>query len=377
MIAFGIGLCSILDLYAQVSLNAQDLNLFPTTVACASLKMCADLKDLSDEWKWPNEDLKLAGTGHPMHIIQNLEKGIYKPHLSQAVKIDATRRINVQIHENERFRDSIADVDDTVQDLLKLNCNKVTTSDLNIPEIPVTGFEAQDRNEVENKLKNLCGNLVKAFNERVKVPKLIKDSITCFATDNVHNEHEQANQLQQIVNEIKGPKAEYFQDTTDPCLVGLKMFKDFAKNERNKNTKIRLEEVYKKFIGQFCIPQTKVFRELFEFIQIRTYSEAICETVGSIMTIAMGTGRNLSPVNLSKEVCLRFNLPPLHICKESIIPIIVQELVNERAKTYTRKGDKDNRISRFFKYTHISSALGNFRKKEEDTAHLPIEVFKG
>jgi hypothetical protein len=91
-----------------------------------------------------------------MHIIQNLEKGIYKPHLSQAVKIDATRRINVQIHESERFRDSIADVDDTVQDLLKLNCNKVTTSDLNIPEIPVTGFEAHDRNEVENKLKNLC-----------------------------------------------------------------------------------------------------------------------------------------------------------------------------------------------------------------------------
>jgi hypothetical protein len=95
------------------------------------------------------------------------------------------------------------------------------------------------------------------------------------------------------------------------------------------------------------------------------------------MKIAMGTGRNLSPVNLSKEVCLQFNLPPLHICKESIIPIIVQELVNERGKTYTRKGDKYNRISRFFKYTHISSALGNFRKKEEDTAHLPIEVFKG
>ena len=49
MIAFGIGLCCILDLYAPVSLNAQDLNLFPTTVASDSLKMCADLKDLSNE----------------------------------------------------------------------------------------------------------------------------------------------------------------------------------------------------------------------------------------------------------------------------------------------------------------------------------------
>lgn len=219
-------------------------------------------------------------------------------------------------------------------------------------------------------------NLVKAFNERVQVPKLIKDSITSFVTDTVHNEQEQANQLQQLVNEIKGPKAEYFQDITDSCLVGLKIFKDFTKNERKKNTTIRLEELYKNFIGQFCILQTKVFRELFEFIQIRTYSEAICETVGSLKTIAIGTARNQSPVNLSKEVCLRFNLPPLHICKESIIPIVAQELVSEKARTYTRKGDKDNRISRFFKYKHISSALGNFRKREEDTAHLPIVVNK-
>ena len=171
MIAFGIVLCSILDLYAQVSLNAQDLNLFPTTVAAASLKMCVDLEDLTDEWKWTDEDLKLAGTGNPLQIIHSLEKGIYKPHLSQAVKINATKRINVQINEHKRFRDSFnstADVDDTVQDLLKLNCNKVTTSDLNIPEIPVTGFEEQEREEVEKKLENLCGNSVKSFKDRVE-----------------------------------------------------------------------------------------------------------------------------------------------------------------------------------------------------------------
>ena len=55
-----------------------------------------------------------------------------------------------------------------------------------------------------------------------------------------------------------------------------------------------------------------IFIELFEFLEIRSISEAVVETVGSIMNINNGTGRQLQPVNLSTEICLRFNLGPLH-----------------------------------------------------------------
>ena len=51
------------------------------------------------------------------------------------------------------------------------------------------------------------------------------------------------------------------------------------------------------------------FIDLFQFIQVKNYSEAICETVGSVMNIHHGRGRNLHPVNLNKELFLQFNLP--------------------------------------------------------------------
>ena len=55
-----------------------------------------------------------------------------------------------------------------------------------------------------------------------------------------------------------------------------------------------------------------VFIEIFECIQVRSMSEAMAETVGSLMNINSGTGRQLQPVNFSVEIYLRFNLRPLH-----------------------------------------------------------------
>ena len=48
------------------------------------------------------------------------------------------------------------------------------------------------------------------------------------------------------------------------------------------------------------------FAKLFEFVQIRSVSEAFCETVGSVMNNKTGKGRYLQPENLSKEVCKTF-----------------------------------------------------------------------
>ena len=58
-------------------------------------------------------------------------------------------------------------------------------------------------------------------------------------------------------------------------------------------------DMYENFVG------------LFLHIQIKSYSEALCETVGSIMKMDHGRGRNINPVILNKEVYLRLNLHPL------------------------------------------------------------------
>ena len=53
------------------------------------------------------------------------------------------------------------------------------------------------------------------------------------------------------------------------------------------------------------------FVGLFLHIQIKSYSEALCETVGSIMKMDPGRGRNIHPVNFNMEIYLRLNLHPL------------------------------------------------------------------
>ena len=112
------------------------------------------------------------------------------------------------------------------------------------------------------------------------------------------------------------------------------------------------------------------FQKLFEFDNVRSFSEAICETIGSMMSIAVSNGRNIMPYNLDKEVCLKFNLPPLHVLNEKFIP--------EIAKQWREYGKRKN----FFKshpqkslFKDQSSSLENHRKREEKKSFTPPEFF--
>ena len=104
--------------------------------------------------------------------------------------------------------------------------------------------------------------------------------------------------------------------------------------------------------------------DFFEFVMVKSYSEAICESIGSIMNMACGMGRVLYPENYVNEIYLRFNLPPLHNLQESFIPQLVNsELAKKR---FFRKGEVTQRQQRKLKYASTSSTIGNFRAKEDD-----------
>ena len=55
---------------------------------------------------------------------------------------------------------------------------------------------------------------------------------------------------------------------------------------------------------------------------ITSCSEAICETVGSIMNQHAGKNRHLEPRYFSMEIYLRFNLGPLHLMKALIKEVL-------------------------------------------------------
>ena len=108
---------------------------------------------------------------------------------------------------------------------------------------------------------------------------------------------------------------------------------------------------------------------MFEMIQIKSFSEAVCESIGSVMKIAKGKGRNCDPVNFTI-----YNLPPLHILSQGFIPEIVKELSTQ--KDYFRRGDsKYPSVRNQFKSSMLSASLHNFQKEEEMKSKLPIDIF--
>ena len=91
------------------------------------------------------------------------------------------------------------------------------------------------------------------------------------------------------------------------------------------------------------------------------------------MNIHRGRGRNLHPVNFSKEIFLKFNLPPLHHLDKTFIPTLVKKKIEEDNIQYYRKlDDQKNCWQQKLKYQSVSATIGNFRKSEEEKSHLPL-----
>ena len=50
------------------------------------------------------------------------------------------------------------------------------------------------------------------------------------------------------------------------------------------------------------------------------------------MLLAFSSGRGLHPPNLNKEICIRYNAPPLHILKEKLIPKVTRIWIEQEKK---------------------------------------------
>ena len=112
------------------------------------------------------------------------------------------------------------------------------------------------------------------------------------------------------------------------------------------------------------VEDTELFRDFFEFVQGKTFSEAICESIGTIMNMACGSGRNLHPENFAKEIFIRFNCPPLNVLLDKFIPEIVEEELAVKKKDFIRKADGNPDQLRKLTFKSTSSSIGTFRKKE-------------
>ena len=77
---------------------------------------------------------------------------------------------------------------------------------------------------------------------------------------------------------------------------------------------LRLEDIYQKFHKAVAVKEeNNSFIMLFELVNIKSYSEAYCESVGCMMNICVHKGRNLSAGNFSRELIFAFNSPSLRV----------------------------------------------------------------
>ena len=103
---------------------------------------------------------------------------------------------------------------------------------------------------------------------------------------------------------------------------------------------------------------------------IRSTSEAICETVGSIKNQHAGKNCHLEPEYFSMELVLRFNLGPIHLLDDFVDEI----LSSDTGKTYLRKETKLGRV--ISKDLNKSASITSFEAVEISPDFLILFGFK-
>ena len=365
----------------EASLEAQYSSRFATSCLFLVTKAFKKISQLGDQWFWEEENLVFAGVGSPMQHLENLKNGFFRPTVTHAAKVRRANKINTWIqyrHEVEQASDEEDEPD------------FVTAADIIVEELPVENYEPYKEIRATTRLQSLCEDICTAYKERVvrqdvvskAVPVFHEDDLSWFKSDctdladseNEENEEEtNFNQgriiMKDLLDSWDQPVAASYD--LDKVTEGFLTFVQFRKSCSSDKT---LEDVYAKFLdrlGELNIIQE--FTDMFETIQIKSFSEAVCESIGSVMKIAKGKGRNCDPVNFSKEMILSYNLPPLHILSQGFIPKIVKELSTQ--KEYFRRGDsKYPSVRNQFKSSMLSASLHNFQKEEEMKSKLPIDI---
>ena len=158
----------------------------------------------------------------------------------------------------------------------------------------------------------------------------------------------------------------------DTILPGYLLFVKESKKRPGKT----LEDLYKSYWDTWSKDNsTWHFRDLFEIINIKSFSEQQCEQVGSVLSIAVSKGRHLEAGNFEKEILLQVNSPPLHILEKSVIPKLAKEFLRKITGMFTVGEEGPRSIRNRLLQAGLSASLKNFRDKECDKSKLPCDFF--
>ena len=178
-----------------------------------------------------------------------------------------------------------------------------------------------------------------------------------------------------ILQSLKKKSTEYFQRNWDRIVEGFIEFSRVA-SELSAESLEFIYQVCKEKCG--AESKSKMFCLFFEWIKLKSFSEAYAETVGSIMVVSTAKGKQVQRENLGKNICLNFNFPPLHILDESFVKELADDLVRKKELRFFRKLEmKRPRWVKKLKKSNLSSSIHNFREeKVRKNMRLPLKLFR-
>ena len=151
------------------------------------------------------------------------------------------------------------------------------------------------------------------------------------------------------------------------------MFWKKSYNRENVNSNLdplsNVHIYYQNWVKESNSEDNLEFQKLWEIVMIRSTSEAICETVGSMMNQHGGKNRHLEPEYFNMEMVLRVNLGPLHLLDN----LVDEVMATDPGKSYVRKGGVISKISS--KDFNKSAALATFEGKNEKKSRFPLSFW--
>ena len=188
--------------------------------------------------------------------------------------------------------------------------------------------------------------LLKIWDLRQYKTSLQKATMEAFGKIHDLNINEMIEFLQSVISNLPTNQSDTFD--IQSCYPGFLAWNEFWKQSYSReNVDGKLEALanvhkyYENWIKKSQPEENMPFQELWEVVMIRVGSEAMCETVGSIMVQHGAKNRILQPENFNTEMVLRFNLGPLHHSDG----LIAEILAFDATKIYVRKGNRLDKIT--------------------------------
>ena len=290
-----IGLLQILDHYAWVSVEAQNVMKFPTTVFSSLMDM---LDRLSEDWSWRDQFPRLCQVGTFRDLVKQMLPelgGSFSPLISpqarrrfrarltlkentQREKIERlrssgmtdiaiTRKLGIEIPEPpEREEHALSEDEDEDEDEMADPPMRINES------VPVT-FTFQKSVQVTKKLEEAAKSLASAVRKRMKPVEIISKAVETFSDDQFLDDEEHSLQTaSDRMKELYSLVDRWRKTTIDPEALtpGYLKFMKFRQQKLYHNPNLTLEKIYEEFYRDTADDvETSEFKRLFQYIKIK------------------------------------------------------------------------------------------------------------